>query len=170
MTMTERIMLLFIGACVGFVFGYIVKSLRCIQADLEEPSMRRAIKKFHNDKGLIRYPLLLDIALFLTVALTVYAAVQSQFASNRSDDAVKKVSTSAVVSCQNANETREANLALWNFVIDLSVAGQKKTDEKTIKYLQDIRAWVGKVYQDHDCNDLDKKYPIPDPPPIIPHP
>jgi hypothetical protein len=124
--------------------------------------------KYDKEAGLVRYPILLDVALFFVVALTVYAAFQSQKASNRSDDATSKVADSAIVNCQNANETRQANQELWNFIIELSVASPgNKESPAAIRYLHEIQRWVDKIYQLHDCHDLTKKYVIPPPPKIL---
>lgn len=165
MSVSERIIFLAIGGAIGFILGYMVRALSCIQQDTSE---LKEVMKRDKDAGLVRYPILLDVCLFIVVALTVYAAFQSQRASNRSDNAVDQVQQSNVVACENANETREANKQLWHFIIAVSSSspGNQK-DPKALAYLKTIQDWIDLVYRPHDCNDLDKKYPIPPPPKIL---
>lgn len=87
--MSERIILLFIGCCVGFVLGYLVKTVRCIQQNVEGMTNVNTIndnstnRTGSNDSGIIRRPLLYDIVLFGIIAITVWAAITSQSASNK---------------------------------------------------------------------------------------
>lgn len=80
MSVTERIIFFAIGSGFGFIFGYIVRSLTCIQKDTAE--LKEAINIKKKEAGLARYPLLLDITLAIIVALTAYSAFQSQVNSN----------------------------------------------------------------------------------------
>lgn len=72
----------------------------------------------------------------------------------------------ALVGCQNANESRAATLALWNFLFDVTGKNAAKQTPEQKAQLRAIRVWIGKLYQPHDCQDLARKYPIP-PPPVI---
>lgn len=73
----------------------------------------------------------------------------------------------AVQGCRNGNEVREANRVLWSFVLDVSEARNKSMTHTERAQLERIRAWITELYQPHDCSDLSKTYPVPDPPPIL---
>lgn len=103
--------------------------------------------------------------LVLLTAVGTYANGRALAQSN--EERLNDNETNSVVSCQNANESREASRTLWNFVLDLSIAGNTDATPQEIAYLGQVRIWVNKVYQSHDCQDLSRKYPLP-PPPTIP--
>lgn len=104
----------------------------------------------------------------LLVLLSAVGTYTNSRVNARQDrEAIAEAQSNAVTSCENANETRKANRALWGFVIDLSLAGNKDATPQEIAYLGQVREWVNKVYQDRDCGDLSKSYPLP-PPPSIP--
>lgn len=164
MNISDRVLYLAIGGLIGFILGYIVRSLRGIETELEETEKKH---KKHDD-GRISGDLVNRVAVFLVVCLTAFAAFRSQSASNKSDDAVDGVQASNVATCENGNESRAASKVLWDFVIDVSVASPgNQQSPKALRYLQTIREWIDKVYRPHDCKNLTKKYPIPPPPKII---
>lgn len=66
-----------------------------------------------------------------------------------------------VQSCENANQSRAANLQLWSYVLDIASADAAPPDAKN---LNRIKAWVAILYQPHDCDDLGREYKIPPPP------
>lgn len=85
------------------------------------------------------------------------------------DEATATNKNAAVISCQNANESRAANRVLWNFVVDLSL--NSNDDPPTMeeqRFLQEARDWINTIYMERDCSNLTKKYVIPDPPTIFP--
>lgn len=75
----------------------------------------------------------------------------------------------AVIACENANESRAANLSLWTYVLDLSAASRDEVPTPAEQErLDDFRAWVTKLYAPRDCSDLSKRYEIPPPPTLNP--
>lgn len=75
-----------------------------------------------------------------------------------------------VQACENANESRAAQLVLWNFVIDVSSVpdpGEKPPTEAEQAAREDIRDWLEELFAPRDCSDLTREYKIPDPPPLI---
>jgi hypothetical protein len=88
--MDVRLSWLLIGCGIGFVAGYIVRSLREIKEKVTDVD-ERVKKRETNDEGLIRYPLLYDIVLVLIVAMTVYAAITSQLNANSVKDQQHKI-------------------------------------------------------------------------------
>lgn len=100
------------------------------------------------------------LAAVVGVGLVLFQRSADQAALIRSNQ------TNAVTNCQNANESRKASLALWNFIFDAS--SPSKTAEQAAD-LAAVREWIGKLYAPRDCNDLSRKYPIPPPPTIGPH-
>lgn len=69
--------------------------------------------------------------------------------------------TDAVQACQNANDTRSANLALWQYVLRISPAAQDPANKDK---MDQFAQWISVLYAPHDCNDLGKVYEIPAPP------
>lgn len=70
-----------------------------------------------------------------------------------------------VQTCENANESRAAQLALWNFIFDLPPDEEPTPQEKAA--LADIRAWLEQLFAPRDCSDLDREYEIPPPPDLL---
>ena len=60
---------------------------------------------------------------------------------------------------------RSANKALWDFLIDTSLAQSTQTP-KSRELLQEIKTYVSDIYAPHDCSNLSKEYPLPVPPKI----
>lgn len=83
----ERILFLAIGGVMGFVLGYIVRSITCLRNDVEEIKHHSHPK----DAGLSRKPVILDVVLLFVVCLTVFASFQSQKASNRVSDSQARI-------------------------------------------------------------------------------
>jgi cell division protein ZapA (FtsZ GTPase activity inhibitor) len=73
----------------------------------------------------------------------------------------------AITACKNANETRVANQALWDFIISASASQNPNQTPEGTKLLKELKVFVAELYKEHDCSDLSKTYPIPKPP-VIP--
>jgi hypothetical protein len=82
----------------------------------------------------------------------------------KTNHAVEANTTNAVQACVNANDTRAANLALWTFVLQTRAENDPNPDPIETANLGLLQDWVEQLYTPHDCNDLDKAYPIPPPP------
>lgn len=105
--LTDRLSLFIIGCVLGFAFGYLTRSLREIKEELDEvdeilkkrqeEDLIKKAKRKKNENGFTRYPLVADIALLLVIAVTVWAAVESQRASNDVKEQQDKLEK--VVSC-----------------------------------------------------------------------
>lgn len=110
-----------------------------------------------------------------SACIGVYVTVRtnaSQDAAARQASAARTADNTrnAVVGCQNANESRAATLALWNFLFDITAKSNPKTTPEQQHQVNEIRVWIGKLYGPHDCKNLARKYPIPPPPVITPVP
>lgn len=84
----ERLGWLLLGCAIGFVFGYIVRSLRDIKEELDEVDDIVKGRQYHqeDEEGSIKTFLSKNIALLLVVILTAFAAFASQRASNNVRD------------------------------------------------------------------------------------
>ena len=80
MDLLERAIFLLIGNFIGFVLGYVVRSLQEIKEELNE--VDEIVKRNRNDEGFVRHPFVLDAALIIVVLITVWAAFASQAATN----------------------------------------------------------------------------------------
>lgn len=72
-----------------------------------------------------------------------------------------------VTQCQNSNESRAAARALWGYILDVSTVNNPDPTPREKRFYDDFRDYINAVYVQHDCTDLTKKYPLPDPPAVI---
>lgn len=79
-------------------------------------------------------------------------------------DNVQTNQHNAVLACQNANDSRQANLALWTFILDEQATKHHTPQQEQLT--NEFRQWIGALYATHDCSDLGKTYTIPPPPTI----
>lgn len=112
-------------------------------------------------------PILTVCCLVLAIGACVGTYVNDRAIDSATQKRIEDNEANAVTNCQNANESRAAARTLWNFVFDLSLATNPDVTAEQVAYVGEVRAWVGKVYQERDCGDLSRAYPIP-PPPSIP--
>lgn len=82
--MNQRLTYLIIGCVIGFILGYIVRSIREIKDRVEE--VDEHVLKAKKDDGFIQTRLATNIGLILVVAFTLWAAISSQLASNKVKD------------------------------------------------------------------------------------
>lgn len=99
-------------------------------------------------------------AILLLVAMSAAASGYANIALGRSN------ARNAVTSCENSNESRESARNLWNFVADLSAAGNPDPSAEQAAFVADFREYINKVYAPRDCENLSRKYPAPTPPTI----
>jgi cell division protein FtsB len=105
----------------------------------------------------------------LTAVLAVLAVVGAIFSAylyQEVDEVVEQNTTNAVQACRNGNESRAASAALWGFIIDLSLADGGESPDQRVA-LEQLRTWITQLFAPRDCSDLSRKYPLPEPPPII---
>lgn len=88
--MNDRILYLLIGGLVGFVFGYIVRSLREITTKVEHVEDAVTHPEGH-DGGFASNSFVTNMALLLVVIITVYAAFSSQKASDTVADSQNRI-------------------------------------------------------------------------------
>ena len=88
MAFDDRLGFLLLGGAIGFILGYIVRSLREIKEELDE--VDEIVKRRDhggNDRGAVSLRLVEQTALVVVLILVVYAAFASQVASNNSEKA-----------------------------------------------------------------------------------
>lgn len=102
----ERLGWLLFGCAIGFVLGYIVRSLRDIKEELDD--VEKLVKQQKNEDGFVRYPLVMDIALLCVVVLTVWAAFASQRASNDVQSTQNDLARTTVCTQQYLSKTIRA--------------------------------------------------------------
>lgn len=100
-------------------------------------------------------------ALFLVIATLACAGIWLGASASWQN------SKDLVTNCQNANESRAAARSLWGYVVDLSEASNPSPTKHDRQVITNFRRYVNAVYVPHDCSDLSKKYPLPDPPEIV---
>lgn len=75
----------------------------------------------------------------------------------------------AKVQCLNANESRKAQLAVWDFVLGWELADSSEAQAPAeTEMSRIILPYMHKIWAQRDCDNLDKEYdlpPAPTPPP-----
>lgn len=104
MTLDDRLGWFLLGVLIGSILGYITRSLRLQKEELDE--VRDALVK--DEKGFVRYPIVMDVALLLVVVFTVWASFASQRASNDLKDTQKDVARIAVCTSTVLSQALEA--------------------------------------------------------------
>lgn len=101
----------------------------------------------------------------VVAVVVVVALAFGGFEWHRVSNAIDGVDANAVQACENANDARAANLALWQFVLQLSEPKRPNPIEQA--KLDLLQEFIVELFATHDCNDLSKVYKIPLPP-ILP--
>lgn len=83
---------------------------------------------------------------------------------NRIEDGVEANAATQVQQCENANSVRESNILLWETIIGFSSGNgeDQSAEEKAALYA--LMEWIRVLYQQRDCQDLDRVYKAPPPP------
>lgn len=126
MGLDERLGWIALGCVLGFILGYIVRSLRDIEEvvhdmdDIVREQNEKPKRKRNGEKGLVRKPLLLDFALLLVVCLTVWASFQTAAVNeqlNRTLDCLTKHNTKQGTALKGRDraitEGTESEIKLW---------------------------------------------------------
>lgn len=79
--MDARLAWFVLGGALGFILGYIVRSLREIHAKVEEVDQHVISNK--NDSGFMSNRIIADTLMLIVVAFTVWASITSQVATNK---------------------------------------------------------------------------------------
>lgn len=144
---------------VGVLCGVVTRdALNLFRQSRKERAMRPPCKMKHNVRTLLSVLLAVTVVvnlglsvLLITTRLT-YERVELENRDN------------AVTSCQNANDSREAQRTLWAFVLQASAANNKDKTPEQRETAKKFGEWVDKLFADRDCTDLSKRYPLPPPP------
>jgi hypothetical protein len=72
----------------------------------------------------------------------------------------------AITQCKNQNESRQAILDGWHFILGYELADDANNPAE-VTMSEMILPWFDQVYAQRDCSDLSKRYNIP-PVPTIP--
>lgn len=79
------------------------------------------------------------------------------------NDAASGVRTNAVTNCQNSNQARQGTLRLWLGIIDAPrPKGSPARTEEQQQQIADLRLFVEQLFQQRDCQNLDRQYPLPE--------
>jgi len=96
MAFDDRLGFLILGGMIGFILGYIVRSLRDIKEELDEVDELVKDRFKNRDEGGFINSTLGNVALLIVLGLTVFAAIASQKAHNDSENAVKQLKLAQV--------------------------------------------------------------------------
>jgi hypothetical protein len=108
MTLTERVIWLLIGIAIGAVLGYFARSLQDLKEELDEVKALEEANHPKMDAGAVAWSVLRDVALFLVVIATVWAAFSSQNSSNRVEENQQDIARIAVCNQDILSKTIKA--------------------------------------------------------------
>lgn len=107
----DRWIHLLVGMAIGFVLGYFTRLVQDLREEVHEVKEEldevkdeiehEVFPRIRDESGFMRYPWIANIAVLLTVGLTVYAAFVSQKASNDSQASQDRIEN-IVLCLQNA--------------------------------------------------------------------
>jgi hypothetical protein len=181
MDWSERLEWLILGCIIGFIMGYIVRTLREIKEELDE--VDEIVKGEHGiegkQRGSIHTPTLAGFMLICVVAITAWAAFASQSASNevkKTQDQLARVTicnkqylseTIRTINARTRYSQRQAvsNVALQKsqarflaFLLHKPPPGQAETRRAFEEYAQDLNDFV--IASSNQANVVeDNKYP-----------
>lgn len=113
----------------------------------------------------VRMRVLSGVTAFLTV-LSLLGVLTSIMLWRGVRETAHDTEAAQVQTCRNNNDARAANNRLWTFILDVSEASNPIRPEQK-RQIDQLRTWVNALYAPRDCSDLNRSYPIPDPPPIL---
>lgn len=104
------------------------------------------------------------VATWALTALVLAGLIFTWSLYQQIQDAVDVNEANAVTSCQNANESRVGARRLWLGIIDAPGPDGKPVERPPAVQAQvnDLRSFVEELYQQRDCSDLGREYPLPE--------
>lgn len=109
--------------------------------------------------------LILDVLLSVAVAVV---AVKSTDAADRATEATSLANRNRqtqVATCLASNDTRAANIQLWNYVLDLAAKGNPNPTPQQTERIKQFKTYLAEVFAPRDCN---ASTPTAVPPPTTP--
>lgn len=135
-----------------------------------DKSVKVLTKELHDFRGtftakeiLNRRTRMLTIVACIIGFISMVGLCAAGYLLYQNNQIIKVNALNAKINCENANDSREANRKIWTLVVEQSA----RNDNRTPKDIQNSLAfqdYINKLYQQRDCNDLDRRYKIPDPP------
>lgn len=136
MDFSDRMEWLFLGCLIGFVVGYIVRSLREIKATVDE--VDDIVKQNKDEHGALSWKTASNLSLFLVVALTVWAAFVSQKASNDVEESYQR---DTIARCESSQDVRVVQRATVDAIYTLATGSIQRdanspplTDKEVVLY------------------------------------
>lgn len=176
MDLWERMLWLAIGCFIGFVLGYIVRSLHDIKEKVEHVEEtvlevdQKNSKWDQNDKGFMRHPLAADIAMILVLGVTIFAAFSTSKVNAELQRTIDCI-TNHNVSQSGALKSRDGKIkAGTQSEIDLWARYEKlyktaKKEPKKIPALQEILNKAIIKHKEHliELQETREEHPYPKP-------
>jgi hypothetical protein len=108
--------------------------------------LAQATRYGHRNRRMIWW---LVVSLVLDVALTIAIAVLAVETRSANDKAAQ-VHTQQVATCLAGNQSRAAQIQLWDYILSLTPSTPLTQEQK--RQLADLRGYVHKVFAARDCS------------------
>lgn len=135
MGLDDRVAYLILGCFIGFVLGYIARTLQTLADRVDE--VDKTVKK-RDEGGFVRNPIMLDVVLLFVVGLTAWAAIASQIASNKSND-----TSDTVIQIQKDMAKNQA--CTTQVLFDVVTAANDRTTYSADQADANIKAWQAQL-------------------------
>ena len=112
-------------------------------------------------KAASTHPFLVSLVILLIIVIPGFWRIQQ--AINNAERALAEAQHNAIVACTNDNERAKAGKLLWTFILG-TPPQEPPRNRAEARFRKNLQHWINDLYNQNDCNDLDHKYALPDPP------
>lgn len=123
-------------------------------------------QEVHDLSGRLSAKELLQKRTRMLTFVAIFIAVFSIIGTVAAFTSIYQNAQNAKTTCLNANQTREAQSNIWDFVYESNKSDPELT-ERDRQAIVRLQQYTDKVFAQRDCDDLSKKYDLP-PPPVPP--
>lgn len=106
--------------------------------------------------------LALDVILTIAVSLLAFQAVSTSDKASSASSLASRNAEAQAITCRAGNEAREAQVRLWNYVLDLSTQNNNPTPRQ-IEQMKQFRQYITGVFAPRDCNSPSPTVVTPSP-------
>jgi hypothetical protein len=179
MGLDDRLTLFLLGCFLGFVLGYLVRSLREIKESVDK--IKHDVgHEDRDERGYSTSDVFVHVSLVVVLILTAWASVASQLASNKLEESQKQIIVSF---CESGQDSRAVQRQLVDAVYNLAVGSTERDlnapplSDKRLKMYNDfidrVNNFRSSTYEQiqppHKCAPYVDDFNVKPPTPPVPH-